>query len=137
MDLGGDQSFVNVIGDTVNTSHVLWILGHLRPTEFSDGSGRSLSWRDGDFVTQNDLLGYIENDSENGDGAEHLHIGLRLQSHAEAVAADPSAWFRGYEGSSAMGRFYANPIASLGIRDGVPAAPGGLSVDTSHGQRAL
>lgn len=126
VDLGQTQSFVNANGQPVETSKVLWILGHLRPTQNRDGGGQSLNWRVGDTVSPNDIIGFVENDVLNGDGAEHLHLGLRLQSMAQAVAVDPSAWFRGYEGGSGMGQYYGNPVSALAVAAGVPSAPTGL-----------
>ncbi|CAK8718150.1 hypothetical protein GMJAKD_07370 [Candidatus Electrothrix aarhusensis] len=45
------------------------------------------------------MIGYINDDAHNGDGAEHLHMGIRLSDKATAISHD-SAWYRGYNNGS-------------------------------------
>ena len=59
------------------------------------------------------VVGYVDDDAHNGDGAEHVHVGLRPQSRDEAAAVDPSAWLRDYEGATDFGRYYADSIDAL------------------------
>lgn len=108
-ELPQTQSFLNAYDQTVQTSTVLWILGHLRATS-ERGGGQVLRWRAGERVSMNDVVGFVQHDSLNGAGGEHLHLGLRLQSYVDAIAVDPRYWFRGYEVDTTMGRYYANPI---------------------------
>ena len=126
VDLGTPRSFTNGYGQTVTTSKALWILGHLRSSSGRNGTGQTLSWTPGDIVAPHDIIGYVEHDGENGEGAEHLHLGLRLQSATQAQSTDGSFWLRGHEGTSDMGQWFADPIAVLGLTAGVPATPSGL-----------
>lgn len=102
----------NGAGDLVTITKFLSIYGHMRKT-----SGRSvgspLIWRDGDPVDVDKVIGYIQNDVENGDGAEHLHLGIRLQSADEAARTDPTAWFRGYDGSPSRLQWFVDPALFL------------------------
>lgn len=50
----------------------------------------------GQCIQPERILGFINSDAYNGDGAEHLHLGFRVQSMDEAQRMD-SAWFRGYD----------------------------------------
>ncbi len=141
VDLGQPQTFTNAYGGSVQTSKVLWILGHLRSTQNRDGSGNQLNWTSGNMVSANDIVGYIQNDDDNGDGAEHVHVGLRLQSEQEAQSTDGGKWLRGYEvnadgTNSGMGIYYADAIAALNLQAGTPSAPTGL-VARSNGAGAI
>lgn len=98
----------NGIGRVVQGQRFLTIYGHLRRTT-GYNSGRSLSWSVGDRVTPYDIVGYVQRDSDNGDGAEHVHLGVRLQSMQEATTSDPSAWFRGYDSRSSQRQWFADP----------------------------
>ena len=111
VDLGEELEFENAYGDAVRTRHVLWILGHLRKSR--DRGGAQLPWQVGDRVSHGDVIGYINDDVHNGDGAEHVHIGLRLQSMADAQRVDAAAWFRGYEGGTNFGIYYADAIDAI------------------------
>ena len=53
---------------TLTDSKYCSIYGHLRKD--------TLSWSVGDFVKKGDIIGYIENEAYNGDGDEHLHMGI-------------------------------------------------------------
>jgi murein DD-endopeptidase MepM/ murein hydrolase activator NlpD len=59
------------------------IYGHLRKG--------NLSWSKGNYVSKGDIIGYVENDVYNGDGAEHLHLGI-------FAGENPNTWaFCGYK----------------------------------------
>lgn len=98
----------NGVDAIVHGQRFLTIYGHLRRTS-GYNTGRMLSWQVGDRVTPYDVIGYVQRDSDNGDGAEHVHLGVRLQTMAEAMASDPRAWFRGYDGLPSQRRWFADP----------------------------
>lgn len=98
----------NGLGRVIQGQRFLTIYGHLRRTT-GYNSGRSLSWSVGDVVTPYDIVGYIQRDSDNGDGAEHVHLGVRLQGMQEAIRSDPSAWFRGYDSRASQRQWFADP----------------------------
>lgn len=100
-DLGRVYSFTNAYGKIVRTRYILSIYGHLRRSRIREGAG--LSMKVGDRVTRNTIIGYVNDDLHNGDGAEHLHMGIRLSSAATAMSRDPRKWFRGYEGNTLFG----------------------------------
>ncbi len=112
-DLGQDYTFANAYGTQVTTRYILSIYGHLRKSEYRDGSPLNLG--EGQWVDKGAVIGYVNDDTNNGDGAEHLHMGIRLSNAAKAIANDPSAWYRGYEYSSEMGRDFAAASAVLSI----------------------
>jgi hypothetical protein len=56
-----------------DSSKILSIYGHL-------SKSRGLNVKVNQKVTKGTLLGFIGNDNENGDGAEHLHLGIKLGS---------------------------------------------------------
>lgn len=100
-------------GEQVTFSSFLTIYGHLRKTSSSNG-GEALPWKIGDTIKPTDTIGFIQSDAANGDGPEHLHLGIRLQSMAAAQAVD-SAWFRGNDsyGEGAYKRYYTDPAAFI------------------------
>lgn len=85
----------NGAGDLRTFATFLTIIGHLRPSQVR--GGQTLGRKTGDCVGPGQVLGFVNDDAHNGDGAEHAHFGARLQSDAEAKAADPSAPYRGYD----------------------------------------
>ncbi len=97
----------NGAGTMVSVERFLTIYGHLRPTRVRGGRGTT-ALQVGQLVSSDTVLGYVEHTSLNGDGAEHLHLGVRLQSAVAAQQSDPSAWFRGYDGSPSQKRWFAN-----------------------------
>lgn len=107
------ETFQNGLGRPVQTDTILSIYGHLRPTAEAQGRGRRLMLPVGTWVDAHTVIGYIERDADNGDGAEHLHLGVRLQSAAQAQRVDPSAWFRGYNGSPSQLGWFADPEEAL------------------------
>ncbi len=107
------MTFINGLGRPVTTDSLLSIYGHVRPTRDANGRGPRASLSVGMTVDEHTVLGYIEEDALNGDGAEHLHLGMRLQSAAEAQRTDPSAWFRGYNGTPSQLGWFADPEEAL------------------------
>ncbi|MFC1608849.1 M23 family metallopeptidase [Patescibacteria group bacterium] len=111
-DLGSEYAFINAYGNIVNTRYILSISGHIRKKEKRDDLN-SLSWSVEDSISQGNVLGYINNDGidpdPNGDGAEHLHQGIRLSDKATAASRDPGGWFRGYEKNTTQGQDFASP----------------------------
>jgi hypothetical protein len=103
-DLGKTYEFTNAYGDVVSTRYILSIYGHLRPSQERDGVVTGL--KVGNHVTSDTVLGYVNDNAHNGDGAEHLHIGIRLSNAATAKAKDQT-WFRGYEGATHFGEDFA------------------------------
>ncbi len=102
----------NGLGASVSVKRFLSIYGHLRPSEKHDG-GHLLPWKSGDQVGPDDVIGYVQNDADNGDGAEHLHLGIRLQGEVDAEHADPTAWFRGYDTQPSQRVWFADPATFL------------------------
>lgn len=109
-------NIINGSGETVAVTSFLSIYGHLRATSLRRG-GQRLNWRTGDTITSADTIGYVQNDEENGDGAEHLHLGIRLQSAVDAIRTDPRAWFRGYDTVPSQRSNFADPQGFLAILD--------------------
>lgn len=99
-------------GESVTVSDFLSIYGHLRKSA-SRQAGPDLPIRIGDVIGPDDVLGYVQNDAENGDGAEHLHLGIRLQNMADAQNTD-TAWFRGYDDAEKpQKKWFADPADFL------------------------
>lgn len=98
----------NGAGEMVDVQEFLSIYGHLRSTSARNG-GTSLPVRVGDGIRSSQVIGYVQNGAINGDGAEHLHFAIRLQSWADAQRTDPSAPFRGYDASPSQRRWFADP----------------------------
>ncbi len=90
------------------------IYGHLRKERIRNG-GQALPWKEEDIVRKGDILGYINDDDNNGDGAEHLHFGIRLQSANEAKRNDSGRWLRGYDNRQGSKlRHFMDPINLYG-----------------------
>ncbi|TXH02340.1 MAG: hypothetical protein E6P95_00130 [Candidatus Moraniibacteriota bacterium] len=113
-DLGREYAFINAYGKIVTTRKILSIYGHIRDKKKRDDS-KSLNWKVGDEVGIGEVIGYINDNAHNGDGAEHLHQGIRLQSEAEAKKSDPNGWFRGYEKTTDQGQYYGSAAAVIQI----------------------
>lgn len=101
---------INGEGNAVSISTFLVIYGHLRKSQERDG--QALPFKVGDTVAIGDVLGYVNDDAHNGDGAEHLHLGIRLQSAAAAKSTD-AKWFRGYDGKPSQLKWFADPTKFL------------------------
>ncbi|MBI4139102.1 M23 family metallopeptidase [Candidatus Uhrbacteria bacterium] len=101
---------VNGAGVEVTINSFLSIYGHLRSSEERGGNG--LAFHVGDMVGPEDVIGYVNDDAHNGDGAEHLHLGIRLQNATDAKATD-GKWFRGYDGNPSQRKWFADPVTFL------------------------
>lgn len=111
--LAAGLSIRNGAGDRVFVDRFLSIYGHMRPTSERGGNGENHTLRVGDVVSPSTLIGYVENRALNGDGVEHLHLGVRLQSMTEAMQTDPTAWFRGYDATPSLARWFVDPQQML------------------------
>jgi len=100
-DLGEEYAFINGKGDIVVTRYLLSIYGHIRK-KINRNDKYELTWKEGDFVYEGNIIGYINDDAHNGDGAEHLHMGIRLSSKSIAEQHDPGHWFRGYNNGTSQ-----------------------------------
>mgnify|MGYP001601863782 FL=1 len=98
---------VNGDGEVVSIDSFLVIFGHLRKS--LKRGGEELKYKVGDEIGAGDVIGYVNDDAHNGDGAEHVHIGVRLQSANQAKAVD-SKWFRGYDGKPSQLKWFADPV---------------------------
>ena len=108
-DLGSVRHFSFTVGNrkTADTRYICSIYGHLRPTQGRNGTGQRTSWQyvNNDYapycdqpVRKGDLIGFVNDDANNGDGAEHLHMGIRLSGHS-------GEWiYYGYQGSSSASK---------------------------------
>lgn len=114
-NLGIFYDFTNAYGDVVTTRYILSIYGHLRKCKERGDNSMCTGLKVGDQVTPETVIGYVNNSSHpdrvppdpNGDGLEHLHMGIRLSDATTAQARDPKAWFRGYEGRTTFGTDFA------------------------------
>lgn len=113
------MAFVNGKGEIVTVAAFLTIYGHLRQSADRNGTTGLIDIRAGDMVSPSDVIGYVDADATNGDGQEHLHLGVRLQS-AEAARDTDTSWFRGYDGSPSQRAWFADPAPFLStLLDGV------------------
>jgi hypothetical protein len=96
----------------VTIESFLSIYGHLRKSSDRDGKIDVLPYQVGQIVGPNDVIGYVNDDAHNGDGAEHVHLGFRLQNLSAAKTTD-SKWFRGYDGSPSQRKWFADPVLFL------------------------
>jgi hypothetical protein len=94
-DLGKEYEFTNGVGDIVKTQKILSIYGHLRKSKEREGT--PLKWEVGNCVKKGEIIGYVNDDANNGWGAEHLHMGIRLSDKDTALKRDKGYWFRGYD----------------------------------------
>lgn len=124
-------SFLNGNGERVFVDRFLSIYGHLRLTPDREGQGTLLDLRPGAIVTPRTVIGYIQHRSLNGDGEEHLHLGIRLQTSEAAQRADSSAWFRGYDAMMAQKGWFADPEdVLLRLRQAFERGAGGMDAGT-------
>ncbi len=90
----------------------LSIYGHLRPVRVR-GAASVLPWGPGARVKRGDVIGFINDDDHNGDGSEHLHLGIRLESGDRDQANHK--WLRGYDNEAGDHlRFYRDPLVLFG-----------------------
>lgn len=104
-------SVTNGAGQKVLITSFLSIYGHLRKE--SVPNAMPLSWRAGDIVNADQVIGYVQSNALNGDGAEHLHLGIRLQSVQQAQATDGRYWLRGYDANPSKRSLFADPAVFL------------------------
>ncbi len=122
--LAAGISLRNGQGERVFVDRFLSIYGHLRNTSDRAAEQATLDLRPGTVVTARTILGYVQHRSLNGDGDEHLHFGIRLQTAEAAQRTDPAAWFRGYDGSPSYRGWFADPedaLLRLRLTFGLPA----------------
>ncbi len=106
---------VNGDGEYVQVKKFLSIYGHGSSSDPTNADA-DLTWQTGQNLQVSDALMYIQADKDeagqdvNGDGPEHLHFGIRLQSMSEAVGVDPTAWFRGNDSADGKyKKYFADP----------------------------
>ncbi|MBD3281224.1 hypothetical protein GF391_00570 [Candidatus Uhrbacteria bacterium] len=100
-------------GEDVTISKFLSIYGH-GSTYDPKGIGPNLSYSVGQIVQPSDVIMYIQDDDLNGDGPEHLHLGIRVQSQMEAQLTDSKTWFRGNDNEEGDHRkYYTSPATFL------------------------
>lgn len=99
-------------GQPAEITRFLSIYGHLRPSQDRSGSVGKVEHAIGDGLDVNDVIGYVDRDATNGDGAEHLHVGIRLQSMDDAKASD-TQWFRGYDTTPSQRKWFGDPAVFL------------------------
>lgn len=107
--LAAGLSLLNGNGERVFVDRFLSIYGHLRSTPDRGGMGAALDLRPGAVVTARTVIGYVQHRSLNGDGDEHLHFGIRLQTAEAAQRVDSVAWFRGYDATPTQKGWFADP----------------------------
>ncbi len=80
-DLGQDVTLQLSVGHpkAVTVRRICSIYGHVRKSETY--SGHRLGWASGHLVSRGDIIGYVNDDAHNGQGEEHLHLGIRLGGH--------------------------------------------------------
>jgi hypothetical protein len=123
-ELGAPCEFVAATGTSVRTDKILSIYGHIRTCDLrSNGSCTGLTV--GSDVTKDSIIGYVNDHNDdpnldhNGDGKEHLHLGIRLSSAEQARKTDGGKWLRGYViGSSAAKEFAAASVVIPVLRSG-------------------
>jgi murein DD-endopeptidase MepM/ murein hydrolase activator NlpD len=71
------------------------IYGHLSPSRWTISKGA---------VRRGEKLGHIGDDHENGDGTEHLHLGIRIWGRLPDKSGD---YFRGYGSAADLGHIDA------------------------------
>jgi len=112
---------MNAYGKLVSTRYIMSIYGHLRNTPNRTGIPAILHV--GQLVNKDTIVGYVNNSSypdgtgkdPNGDGLEHLHLGIRLSDMLTAIKGDPRAWFRGYEGDTTFGEDFGAASVIINI----------------------
>lgn len=103
----------NGMGEQVSVTSFLSIYGHLRKTSDRNGTG-FLGLHAGDQVGPDDIIGYVNDNAHNGDGAEHLHLGIRLQTATQAAATETN-WFRGYDTTPSQRKWFADPALFMPV----------------------
>jgi len=112
--LANPITVLNGKGEQVSVTSFLSIYGHLRKSVDRAGTSGLLGFKAGDPVSPDDVIGYVNDDLHNGDGAEHLHLGIRLQSAVDAQATEVN-WFRGYDTVPSQRKWFADPVPFLAV----------------------
>ncbi|MFA6504376.1 MAG: hypothetical protein WCT54_05665 [Patescibacteria group bacterium] len=101
------MTFENGDGDLVTTDTVIVIQGHLMDA----WGGQKLTWKVGDNVQIDDVIGFVQVDALNGEGSEHDHVGVRVQSVEDAKATEPRFWLRGNDtpGEGLFKKYFTDP----------------------------
>ncbi len=133
-ELKEPMTVTNGDGGTKTISKFLSIYGHGTKQD-PMGVGPDLNLQVGQMVNPSDVIMYIQIDDYNGDGPEHLHFGIRIQSQSEAEASDPKAWFRGYDYDGNYKKYYTWPgtfLPLLAKHVGYPLQSGIPVVGVTH-----
>lgn len=110
--------WTNGVGDSLDVHAMVFLYGHIRHTVHFGGGGHEVTLRPGDSVGPSTVIGYAERASHNGDGDEHLHFGIRLQSWAEAERLQNTTGrsaIAGYDRDGTLVAVYANPEQLLDV----------------------
>lgn len=107
--LAEPMQVINGDGQMVTIDRFISIYGHGSKHD-PTGVGQGLLLSAGQVVEPSDVIMYIQNDHENGDGTPHLHLGIRLQSYAQAIQTEPKYWLRGNDNSNGdFKKYYTAP----------------------------
>ena len=109
-----EHSYTNRWKENLLPRHFLSIYGHIRKEKIRDSTA-ALSWKNGETIKRGDVIGFINDDAHNGDGGEHLHLGIRLQTAEASKALDGGRWLRGYDNRQGeLFRYFLNPVELYG-----------------------
>jgi len=125
---------VNGDGAEVLLTKYLSIYGHGTKVD-PLGRGQTLNWQAGQIVQPDDTLMYIQVDADNGDGPEHLHLGIRVQSESDAKISDGGLWLRGNDDDGNYKKFFTDPavfIPALANHFGVALEQDTTTATISH-----
>lgn len=111
--LASPLTVLNGKGEQVSVTSFMSVYGHMRKTSDRNGTG-FLGLKAGDQVSTDDIIGYVNDDAHNGDGAEHLHLGIRLQTASQAAATETN-WFRGYDTTPSQRKWFADPALFMPV----------------------
>lgn len=90
------------------------IYGHIRKEKIRDSTA-ALHWKNDDRIQRGEIIGFINDDDHNGDGGEHLHFGIRLQTADASKASDGGRWLRGYDNRKGdQLQYFLNPVELYG-----------------------
>lgn len=102
--------FVTGRGERRRSKFLMSIYGHIRKGRLRGED--DLGLQVGQCIQAGAFLGFVNSDAYNGDGAEHLHLGFRVQSMKEAQSMD-SAWFRGYDKNGRWVEYFTAPSRAI------------------------
>lgn len=107
-----------------NNEYVVSIYGHL----CSHAGYPTIA--NGALVTKGQLIGYVGSDAENGDGAEHIHLGIRKGAWDGKIC--------GYSGTTGCtARNYYDPTTFINERSGGLRVISGVSVNAPSASGTL